>query len=75
MFDRKDKKIKGIEISLGILVGYVLVETVLVIINDKPWKALYQNELIVAGFFGVIASIAFLFWEKRKKAQVDSDLD
>ena len=77
MFDRKNKKVQTIEVSLGLVVGYILVETAFVIFKNKPWKEAYGNNLIIVGLAGVIVSIVLFIWEKKKedKTKEESNVD
>lgn len=66
-----DKSHKNLEISLGILTGYLLAGTVNMIAFDKSWQEAFSDEKILAGLAGIAISIYLIRRSKRKK--IDSE--
>lgn len=69
MFNRKDKDIQNIEISLGLLTGYLIMGLVNVLAFDKSWKAAFSDNTIIVGTVGILTAIVVMFFVKKKEKE------
>ena len=66
MLDRSDKKVQEIEISLGLLVGYLIMGFINAFYHDKTWEMVFSSEHIITSIAGIILSL-ILFYKAKKK--------
>ena len=66
MLQRNNKSIKNIEVSLGLLVGYILAATINMLCFDKQWDEAFSDKKLIFSFAGIALSIFLFLWRKRK---------
>ena len=71
MFDRKNKDIQTIEISFGLLVGYLIMGLVNVLGFDKNWKEAFSDNTIIVGTVGIVTSVIVVFIAMKKGKKKD----
>lgn len=67
MIDRNDKSFKTIEISAGLVVGYVLAAFINWSFFGKDLGDAFADERIIVGIAGVGTAIFLYIWQKRKE--------
>lgn len=66
MIDRQDKAFRNIEISAGLIVGYLLAAGINWYFFDKDLNDAFLDERIIVGIAGVGTAIFLYIWQKRK---------
>ena len=69
MLERSNKEWKNVEISLGLLVGYLIRGFVNMMAFDKSWQETYSNEKLLMGIAGIAFSIFIILNLKKKQKQ------
>lgn len=69
MLERSNKEWKNVEISLGLLVGYLIGGFVNMMAFDKSWQEAYSNEKLLMGIAGIAFSIFIILNLKKKQKQ------
>ncbi len=67
MIDRSNKDIQQIEISLGLLVGYLMMGVVNALYTTKAWDMVFSSEHILTSVAGIILSVIILFRGRNKR--------
>ncbi|NRB46328.1 MAG: hypothetical protein HRU41_01555 [Saprospiraceae bacterium] len=66
MFDRNSKEGKNIEISLGLLVGYILAGLINSWATGTPLKSSFLDEKIITAIAGIGLTLFIYHWNKNK---------
>lgn len=67
MFDRKEEKFKPIEVSAGLLVGYVIGGLINMVINEKSWTEAFSDDKLIMGLAAISLSVFLYLRQKRKE--------
>ncbi|PHN02529.1 hypothetical protein [Flavilitoribacter nigricans] len=67
MSDKLKQERKDLEISAGLLAGYILAGTVNMLVFDKTWKEAFSEKELILGFVGIAISIFIISRLKRKQ--------
>ncbi|MBX2872904.1 MAG: hypothetical protein KTR30_12410 [Saprospiraceae bacterium] len=70
MFDRNSKEGKNIEVSLGLLVGYILAGFINTWLTGKPYQESFLDEKIITAIAGIGLA---LFLYNRNKAKIPQE--
>lgn len=70
MFDRNSKEGKNIEISLGLLVGYILAGLIHSWATDTPLQSSFLDEKIITAMAGIGLTL-FLYHRNKARSQED----
>ena len=68
MFDRNSKEGKNIEISLGLVVGYIIAGFLNSWISGKPVNESFLDEKIITGIAGLGLAL-FLYYRGKNKSE------
>lgn len=71
MSDKLTQEKKDLEISAGLLVGYLIAGTINMVAFDKPWKAAFSQTELLAGFAGIAISLVIIRRLKRRPKESD----
>ena len=67
MWDRDKKENKAIEVSLGLIVGYLIAGLANMSLFDKTWSEAISDSKLVIAFAGIALSIGILWWKNKEK--------
>ncbi|MFK7947233.1 MAG: hypothetical protein AB8G11_06580 [Saprospiraceae bacterium] len=73
MIDRNDKMVKSIEVSAGLVVGYLLAAGINWYFFDKDLNDAFLDERIIFGIAGVGTAVFLYIWQKRKTENQSDD--
>ena len=57
MIKNSRKEVKGLEVSAGLLVGYILAGWINVMVFDKSWGDAFNNQFLIFGVVGLFIAI------------------
>ena len=67
MSDKIEKQKKDLEISLGLLVGYIIAASINMFAFDKSFEEAFSQMELIYGFVGVTISVFFIVSLRRKQ--------
>ena len=73
MTDQNRKIPPDIEVSLGLVTGYLLAGVVIMVVSDKSWQEAFADEKILAGIAGVGLTYLIFFRNKNKRKFEDEE--
>lgn len=71
MINRKDKNVRTIEISLGLIVGYFLGAFIGKYVYGMEWDQAFLNQKLFAGLVAMGITFALYIRQKNKKQKND----
>jgi len=73
MFDRSDKNFGPIEVSAGILFGTLLAGIINMMVTGQTWNEVFDNDMLLMGFAGIVTSFFLYIRQKRKAAASEEE--
>lgn len=73
LFDRNSKEGRNIEISAGIVVGFILMGLIHAWLDGRPWQEAFDNPRIIYGLAGVATTLVIIQWNRRRSANQDHE--
>lgn len=67
MIDRKDKNVRTLEVSLGLLVGYFLGAFIGKYVYGMEWDQAFLNQKLFAGLVAIAFTFFIIIRQKNKK--------
>jgi len=71
MNDKYKNEVKGLEVSLGLLVGYLLVGTIYKFAKGLSWSEAFSSKEIIFALAGIALSIFIILRLKKKGAHME----
>lgn len=69
MLDRKNKEDQKLEVSLGIVTGFILMAFANVLFRRNSWREAFGDPRIVTGIAGVLLGFYFLYRRRKKEGK------
>lgn len=67
-----NKKLQGqIEVSLGLLVGMVIMSIILKVSDGTDWTETFKDKKIITLIAGILLTVALYYWKRPKSTALD----
>lgn len=73
LFNRNSKEGRNIEISAGLVVGFILMGLIYAWLDERPWQEAFGDPRIVYGLAGIATTLAIIQWNRHKAAKEEKN--